>query len=164
MSLKMRYKVYKGDLQTATFLGGFRVVTCEGKTETQYEHCMGRIPKFALKLRMWGKAGVVKYRSKINTKIGYCKVTCVFVGNDTNYGDDVYRMWNPDTNRIHITRDIIWLKRMFYQDKLTTGMVACVTHFDDSDIDEIGVGGKEVNDCDVIGNPNVSDDKNENKI
>ena len=65
-------------------------------------------------------------------------------------------MWNPDTNRIYNTCDIIWLKMMFYQDKLTTGMVKDVTQFDDLQIDKIEVGGKEVNECDVIETPNVS--------
>ena len=86
----------------------------------------------------------------------------MFVGYNINYGDDVYRMWNPDTNRIHNTRDIIWLKMIFYQEKLTMVMVADLMQFDDSYINEIDVGGKEVNDCDIIGIPNVSNDKNEN--
>ena len=41
-------------------------------------------------------------------------------------------------------------------------MVANVTQFDDSDIDKIEFVGKELNDCDIIGTPNVSDDENEN--
>ena len=60
-------------------------------------------------------------------QIEYCGVTCILVGYNTNSRDSVYRMWNPDTNRIRNTHDIIWLKRMFYQEKLTTGMVADVS-------------------------------------
>ena len=41
-------------------------------------------------------------------------------------------------------------------------MVANVTQFDDSDIDEIEFVGKELNDCDIIGTPNISNDENEN--
>ena len=41
-------------------------------------------------------------------------------------------------------------------------MVAGVRQFYESDIDEIEVGGKEANYCDVIGNPNISNEKNEN--
>ena len=59
----------------------------------------------------------------------------MFVGYNKKSGNNVFRMWNPDTNRIHNTRDIIWLKRIFYQDKLTTGMVAYMTQFDNWDID-----------------------------
>ena len=39
------------------------------------------------------------------------------------------------------------------------GVVADVAQFYDSDIDEIEVGGEELNDCDVIGTPNVRDEK-----
>ena len=83
-------------------------------------------------------------------KIGDRGVTCMFVGFITNYDDNVYSMWNPDKNIIHNMHDIIWLKYMFYQEKLTTGMVEDVTQFYDSDINEIGVEGREVNDCDII--------------
>ena len=56
------------------------------------------------------------------------------LGYNTNSGDNVYRMWNPDTKIIHNMRDIIWLKRIFYKDKSTTGMVTDVTQFQDSEI------------------------------
>ena len=59
----------------------------------------------------------------------------MFVGYNMNSGDDIYRMWNPDTNRIHNTRDINSLKIIFYRDKLTTVIVAYVTQFDDWDLD-----------------------------
>ena len=58
--------------------------------------------------------------------------------------------------------DHVWLKRMFYQKKKTTGMMMDVTQFDDSDIYEIEVRGQEVNDCDVMETPNVRNNKNEN--
>ena len=38
----------------------------------------------------------------------------MFVGYKTDSGDDVYRMWNPDTKRLLRTRDIRWLGKMFY--------------------------------------------------
>ena len=62
-------------------------------------------------------------------------VTCMFVGYKTNSGDDLYRMWNPDTNRNYNTHDAILLKMMFYHEKLTTGIVADVVQFDYWDID-----------------------------
>ena len=49
---------------------------------------------------------------------------------------------------------------MFYEEKLTTVMVADMTQFDDSDINGIDVGGEEVNYCASIGTTNVSDDEN----
>jgi hypothetical protein len=38
----------------------------------------------------------------------------MFVGYATDHAVDGYYMWNPKTNGVHVTRDIVWLKRMFY--------------------------------------------------
>jgi hypothetical protein len=38
----------------------------------------------------------------------------MLVGYATDSPGDTYRMWNPTTKRIHTTRDVIWLKRMFF--------------------------------------------------
>jgi len=39
----------------------------------------------------------------------------MFVGYATNHDGDVYRMWNSETDRVMISRDVIWLKRMFFE-------------------------------------------------
>ena len=59
-----------------------------------------------------------------------------------NSGENVYRMWNSNTPRIHNMCGIIWFKMIFYQDKLTIGMVAYMMQCDDWDMDEIEVSGK----------------------
>ena len=100
---------------TATRLDGLTVVVRSGKTATRYEHYIGKVPSFASRLRTWGEAVVVKTRKKSTPKIGDQGVTCMFVGYNTDLGDDIYRMWNPNTKRIYRTRDIIWSKRMYYQ-------------------------------------------------
>jgi hypothetical protein len=42
-------------------------------------------------------------------------VQCMFVGYTLDHDGDRYRMWDPVTGGIHVTRDISWLKRMFYE-------------------------------------------------
>ena len=42
---------------------------------------------------------------------------CAFVGYSPSHAGDCYRMWNPVKKSIHITRDIRWLKRMYYAAK-----------------------------------------------
>lgn len=39
----------------------------------------------------------------------------MFVGYAMNHMPDVYRMWDPFSNRVHTTRDVIWLKCMFFE-------------------------------------------------
>lgn len=47
-------------------------------------------------------------------KIADCGVQCMMVGYSTNHTGDCYKMWDPNTGRIHSTRDTIWLKRMYF--------------------------------------------------
>ena len=37
------------------------------------------------------------------------------MGYALDHAGDVYRMYNPATNQAHVTRDVIWLKRMYYE-------------------------------------------------
>ena len=53
-------------------------------------------------------------------------VTCMFVGYSTDHDGDCYDMWDPhdmwdpQSGTMYITRDIIWLKHMYYVTKLTS--------------------------------------------
>jgi hypothetical protein len=38
----------------------------------------------------------------------------MFVGYASNHKGDCYRMWNPNTKKISKTRDVVFLKRMFF--------------------------------------------------
>ena len=39
----------------------------------------------------------------------------MFIGYPPNRESDSVRMWNPSTNRVMVTRDILWLKQMLYE-------------------------------------------------
>lgn len=43
----------------------------------------------------------------------------MFVGYATDHAGDVYCMWDPNTDCVHESRDVTWLKRMFFKKKLT---------------------------------------------
>jgi hypothetical protein len=38
----------------------------------------------------------------------------MFVGYSPNHAADTLRMWDPDTKRVHLTRDIVRLNQMFF--------------------------------------------------
>ena len=50
----------------------------------------------------------------------------MLVGYEPNHAGDCYRMWYPPTNKVVLTRDVIWLHRMYFPPKkqkvLTTTM------------------------------------------
>ena len=116
--LQTRYLVCKECIATVTLLDGLVQIKINGKTMTRYEHWFGKVPRFAKKLKIWGEAGVVKTKVVATPKVGDRGVTCMFVGYNTDSGDDVYRMWNPNTKRLHRTRDIRWLGRNYFSNNL----------------------------------------------
>ena len=110
----IRYLLWREAFKTATLLDGLQMVTIDGKEATRYEHWCGKNPDFAQHLRIWGEAGTVKLRTSMTPKLSDRGATCMMVGYAWNHPGDTYRMWDPRTKRIHITRDVIWLRRMFY--------------------------------------------------
>ena len=64
-------------------------------------------------MRTFGEAGVVKEGK--NRKTGKRGIKMMFVGYTMNRESDSKRMWNPATNCVVTTRDIIWMKQMLYR-------------------------------------------------
>ena len=110
----VHYKVFREAFKTATLLDRLNPVTIDGVTKTRYEHWCGRNPAFAQHLCTWGEAGTVKVCTKTTPKILDRGVQCMFVGYALEHAGDCYRMWNPETNRVHESRDVIWLKQFYY--------------------------------------------------
>jgi hypothetical protein len=102
-------------LSDSTSLGN--LVVDKGQTKTRYERMGLYNPIWAnTKMRTFGEAGVVK-RDK-NDKLGDQGIPMMFVGYPINHASDSYQMYNPKTSKISEVRDVIWLKRMFYQDDI----------------------------------------------
>jgi hypothetical protein len=38
----------------------------------------------------------------------------MFVGHCLNHAGDTVRMWDPDTKRVHLSHDIVWTGRMYF--------------------------------------------------
>jgi hypothetical protein len=92
-------------------LDGLRLVTINGVRKTRDEHVFGVLPKWAKNMRTFGEAGVVKDQK--HGKMGEKGLPMMFVGYSDRESNS-YRMWNPKTNRVVVTRDVIWLKRYFF--------------------------------------------------
>jgi Integrase core domain. len=110
LPLAHQYKLCKEAFKTATLLDGLTVIILDGVAKTRVEHWSGKLPKFAMHLRTWGEAGTVTLKNTRSPKLADRGVQCMFVGYALNHEGDCYRMWDPLTNRVHITRDIIWLR------------------------------------------------------
>jgi hypothetical protein len=134
--LKERYRLFKKAFTVATKLDGLTVITLNGKTATRYEHFGNANPEFSKHLRTWGEAGTVTLKTKGTSKVGDRGIACIMVDYSSNHTGDVYEMWNPTTNRIHTTRDVIWLRRMFYEVPQHVGPKIAITPADDFYIED----------------------------
>eukprot|EP00957_Ditylum_brightwellii_P002720 209034-Ditylum_brightwellii.AAC.1 len=114
----MRYQVFPEAFETATLLDGAVVVEVDGVKHTRYKHFCDKLPKFFKFLQQWGEAGTVKVRVKTTPKLNDRGVTCMMVGYAVKHEADCYEMLDPRTGTVYKTRDIIWLKRMYYQKML----------------------------------------------
>jgi hypothetical protein len=119
VSAIIRRVIWNEAFDTATLLDGLMVVTVNGVTKTRYEHFYGALPTFVQYLHTWGEAGVNKTRSLTTPKVNDCGVPCMFVGYAKNHPGDMFRMYNPATGGIHETRDVLWLRRMYYEKPLS---------------------------------------------
>ena len=89
-------------------------VEIDGVTKTKIERFGEQIPKFAKKLRILGEAGVVITRKKMKSAVQDRDTLCMFVSYCPNTDGDVYTMYDSIMNQGYRTRDIIWLKRMYF--------------------------------------------------
>jgi hypothetical protein len=135
----LRYLLYHTAFQYATDTGGLGVHTIGDVTSTRCTHFCGQNPNFAQHHRTWGVAGIVKIKTKTTPKLGDRGVQCMFVGYAKDHEGDCVQMWDPKTKRMHVTRDIIWLRRMFYTTKVPEPEIAInpteVVDQDDDDDD-----------------------------
>ena len=118
MPKKERYRVFHKAFETANLLRNLDVITVDGVTQTRYEHFNGKLPKFTSNLRTWGEAGVVTNKKKVIPKLADRGVTCMFVAYSLDHAGDVYEMWDPVANVIYVTRDILWMHRLYFVNAL----------------------------------------------
>ena len=115
----VRGKVAMEVLKCATQLNGLKVVTLGNQMTTRDILMFGKNPNWAKDLHTWGEAGVIKEGK--DRKTVDCGELMMFVGYPSNRESDSVRMWNPTTNRIVTTRDVIWLKQMFFESDNLSG-------------------------------------------
>ena len=78
----------------------------------------GQNPRWVKHLRLFGESGTVKIVTNTSPKLSDKGVQCMMVGYAENHDGDVYRMWNPVTRWVHVTRDVIWLRQMMFQKRV----------------------------------------------
>ena len=96
---------------TVTYLSN--ILSTKSTIKSPFELLYGVKPTLPESLKVFGEVGVVTTKDKIQAKLTNRGTTCVFMGYTENHSGDVYRMLNLSTNTIILSRDIIWLKKMY---------------------------------------------------
>jgi hypothetical protein len=142
--MKIRYKVWIKAFQHAIELDGLVVTEIDGNTATRYEHWNGKVPKWMKHMRTWGESGTVKVKTDTTPKIADRGLQCMFVGYSKDHDGDCYEMWYPQTNRIYTTRDVIWIKRMYYsEDKIMLEAATNVFQIENVGMEEVNAKEEE---------------------
>lgn len=112
---EIRGKVAVEAIMCAVQLDGLVVVEVNGKRMTRDQHMYGSNARWSKHMRVFGEAGIVKIGK--DGKTGERGIKMMFVGYPANRESDSKRMYNPVTNRVSTTRDILWLCEMYYAPK-----------------------------------------------
>jgi hypothetical protein len=84
------------------------------KKATRNEQVYGYNPKWMQFIHTWGDPGTVKVKADTTPNIADQGALCMFIGYADDNDGDVYRMWSPNMEHVHITHDIIWMKHMMF--------------------------------------------------
>jgi hypothetical protein len=107
----VRPKVAVTAILTACQLDGLKLVEVKGVTATRDTHMYGKNHSWTHNMRKFSEAGVVAEGK--NKKFGSRGTTMMFVGYPSNREHDCVKLYNPDTNQIITTRDVIWLNQFY---------------------------------------------------
>ena len=152
---EMKYLLQHKAMETAAKLDGMVIVTIDGQSKSRFEHwSSGQLPKFSAHVRNWGEAGIVKIASDMSSKLQERGTICMFIGYCDDHGSDAYEMFNPKTKRYYKTRDVIWLKRMFYNDNNVEVIMQPVIEQENKEKEN----NDEVEDDDDPPNPEIQND------
>jgi hypothetical protein len=72
-------------------------------------------PPFARFLKTWGEAGIVTIKSRNFLPKEMARgITCMMIRYSLERPTGTFRMFDPNTRGVHVTRDVTWLRRKFF--------------------------------------------------
>lgn len=116
----LRAKVVLVVVACATQLDSLVMVDVNGKLATCNTHTFGVKDMWSQNLCIWRSTGAVTVGKYLKTADR--GPTVMFVGYVDCESDSI-RMWDPNTNRVVVMCDVIWLKCMHFQQKGNIGVL-----------------------------------------
>ena len=87
-----------------------------GNKKSPYEKFYGKPNKFEEHLKIFGEIGIMtkSNMTKIRSKISDQGTPCIFLGYAKDHAPNVYRMLKLDTNAVILTRDVVWINKLYW--------------------------------------------------
>ena len=96
-------------LQTATFIGNMTVSPNTKDNKTPYEKFYGKPPALQPhQLIQFGRIGYATKHESIKSKYKPKAFKCLFMGYSPYHSTSTYRIYNPATKRVVLSRDVKW--------------------------------------------------------
>lgn len=126
----LKYKVWAECANLSTDLWNIQVQ--RGEVMSPHELFFGTLPTYVKHLHVFGQMGVVlnNAASTLQDKLQSKGIKKMFVGYSRYHSHDVFRMYNVDTGRVSVTRDVRWLDELIGDQRQHTSIL---TDIDESD-------------------------------
>ena len=79
-----------------------------GSTTSLFEKFYGENPKIIGLFSEFGRIGYVTKRDKFKKQMADKTSNAIMVGYSDNHTRDTYKLYNPETKRVIMTRDVKW--------------------------------------------------------
>ena len=111
LSEELKYKLWAECAKTVTDLDGL-LISKKGE-KSSFEKFFKDQQKFTSNLHSFGEIGIVLAKKKIKSKLADRGFAALFVGYAENHAGDVFKMFNPKTFKVTLTRDVRFLGKYY---------------------------------------------------
>ncbi|CAM9438182.1 unnamed protein product, partial [Chrysoparadoxa australica] len=101
-------KLWAECINTATYLANIGPCAANKNHSSRWSCFHGERPQILQHLRRFGGVGYVATRNRFKAKMGRKAQRCKMVGYAKDHAGETYRMYNPRTQRVILSRDIRW--------------------------------------------------------
>ena len=119
LNTSQREKLWAEAVNTATDMDN--LIVTEGREKPPHELFMKEMPKYARHLRTFGEMAIVAKRDTLKSKLGDRGKKCMFLGYSHTHAGNVYRMLDINTKKVILSRDIIWMNKLYGKDTTYKG-------------------------------------------
>jgi hypothetical protein len=98
--------------RAAHFLTDLENLLCNDKSSCPYQ-ILNQKPRWIHHMHTFGEMDIVYDNQKIKSKLRNKGFSCIFVGYSNIHAEKVYKFYNYETKKIFLSRNVVWLNKMY---------------------------------------------------